>query len=1225
MPATTLPGAVERCLLSLRRRILLGRALRGSGLLLGAGSLLIAASFGLDRWLGFGTPELRLAFAALAAVVVLAGVFGLFLPLLRKPRLDTCAALLEKHYPDLTERFTSLVHLQHENRETTPLLDTFAEQASTAAGHVDTRAAFSLRRAGWIAGSGVALLALLLAPIPFSETYEAFLGRFFGSFAAPWHGFEMRVTPGDHAFLQGRPVEITASAEAFHPSARMPAECWLVTADDSGKEARALMSRGGDRFIQHARDLTRPLTYWVEAGGVASERFELRPVAPIHIAEGSLQAEVAPPPYLKDVPAKYAGSAKLEAIQYGALTWRLTLNRPAQTVAVVWTDADGKPARFAAERLEVEGVSIRGSMGLPEPGTFAGLLELTAEHGFTFKQPLPTLEVRADGAPRVALISSRGASADPAASSVPPGDRIRFRIEADDDLGLQSMHWEYRLADGPVRRTPPVDLGGKTTLSDEIEFAVPEKAKIGAELTVRLCVEDVRFVKKGALTAGEPGGVRSESPCPATDVVANRTYAPGGKEGWLTFKVEKVDPSRKRAVLARRDEAEQKLLGLIKKVSELHGEIGKLRAGSHHEPRLRPEQQKRLADLLAKDRDLQIEMLLTAEKMESWLGPVAEGLEDVAAKEMKHSEESLARAEKAASETRDAEFQKSEEQLLQAVKKLQAMFKLNESLADQRLARLEAGDLARAEDNLADETAKGRKKEDVQEAQERIRKKLEALSGNAGVEEMLKDLTKKKIEESANDLESLAKEMRDGKDDPGLDKEARSLLDGLIRLQSDLAKRIDAWQKDETPRIDQARQAAEAMRGAEWRQAVTRQEQAEEKLGLRALDIESGKDLRSTGLHIAKTQEAIYKELFRLGEDLPRLSEAEQRDNLEKIGKAQRDLSEAIAALKIPEKHAAARAAQARALAMAQEIVDRYQKKDVLGAFLKMEEAQPELDALAGILPQDERPDGEKREIAAAERDKAKAARGFQEEQRDLRLKLQKLLAEASSKNAAAAAEKAKAGADKADKLGAELMKLAQDAKSAEAKAKMGKAGALAEEASKSLKGMEKAAKEGKAADAKEAALKLEIAAKTARAATEEPAKMGKEPPRDPELAKGLEASKRAMDEAKMDLAKGDRAAAVKSMSRAADALKRASTEPKGKRGTAMSKLPGKSPAAKGESPRGSPAIPDRAWEEFLGKSWGELPGETKAQLLFELQDRFGEYQPLIQRYFRNLSRDEKR
>src|SRR5262249_356396 len=157
----------------------------------------------------------------------------------------------------------------------------------------------------------------------------------------------------------------------------------------------------------------------------------------------------------------------------------------------------------------------------------------------------------------------------------------------------------------------------------------------------------------------------------------------------------------------------------------------------------------------------------------------------------------------------------------------------------------------------------------------------------------------------------------------------------------------------------------------------------------------------------------------------------------------------------------------------------------------------------------------------AADREKAKTARGFQEEQRDLRLKLQKLLAEASAKSAAAAGEKVKAGAEKADRLAAEMLKLAQDAKSAEATAKMGKAAAMGEEASKSLKGMEKSAKEGKMIDPKEAALKLEMAAKTARAATEEEkSKMGKEPPRDPELAKGLEASKRAMDDAKMDLAK---------------------------------------------------------------------------------------------------------
>src|SRR5262249_16866901 len=152
------------------------------------------------------------------------------------------------------ERFTSLVHLR-DGDGPAPLVETLAEQASAATAHIDTRAAFPLHRAVSTAGAGITLVALLLAPLLFSDAYESFFSRLFGALTAAWHGYQLRVTPGDHAFLQGRAVELTASAEVFHPSARLPAECWLVTADEAGQETRTPMPRKGDRFVQEARDV----------------------------------------------------------------------------------------------------------------------------------------------------------------------------------------------------------------------------------------------------------------------------------------------------------------------------------------------------------------------------------------------------------------------------------------------------------------------------------------------------------------------------------------------------------------------------------------------------------------------------------------------------------------------------------------------------------------------------------------------------------------------------------------------------------------------------------------------------------------------------------------------------------------------------------------------------------------------------------------------------------
>jgi hypothetical protein len=215
-----------------------------------------------------------------------------------------------------------------------------------------------------------------------------------------------------------------------------------------------------------------------------------------------------------------------------------------------------------------------------------------------------------------------------------------------------------------------------------------------------------------------------------------------------------------------------------------------------------------------------------------------------------------------------------------------------------------------------------------------------------------------------------------------------------------------------------------------------------------------------------------------------------------------------------------------------------------------------------------------------------------------------------------------------ADKLQGEMKKLTEDTLRLAQQGGGPEAKAAAGAAAEAQKAMEKAVSDkasGKTAEAKAAqadvALKLQMTQKGLEASAAKMPGPGEEKAKTAEaLAQGQKLVQMAAQKLQTQPA-----AAPKAMRQAAGALDKAAQQMSRQMGQLLPKTAGR-PAvgAGGIGKAGKLALPPalaKKLEPFAGKSWGELPGELKTQLLQDARACFGDdYAPIIQQYFEQIA-----
>jgi hypothetical protein len=213
----------------------------------------------------------------------------------------------------------------------------------------------------------------------------------------------------------------------------------------------------------------------------------------------------------------------------------------------------------------------------------------------------------------------------------------------------------------------------------------------------------------------------------------------------------------------------------------------------------------------------------------------------------------------------------------------------------------------------------------------------------------------------------------------------------------------------------------------------------------------------------------------------------------------------------------------------------------------------------------------------------------------------------------------------KMQQLADDTLKLAQQAGGPDA-AKMAQQSAVAMEKARAAmeKGLASKA-QGKPDEAK--AMEADAMLKLALAQNALESLAGMMPGPGEAKAQTVEAMAHAKDKVQMARQKlqSQPGQAPSAMRQAAASLDRAAQQMGQQLGSSLPKVSGRPGVGAGSFAKANlgtlPAALAKELEPFLGKSWGELPGELKTQLLQDARARFGDdYAPIIQQYFEQIA-----
>ncbi|MCI0741375.1 MAG: hypothetical protein L0Y72_20275 [Gemmataceae bacterium] len=1236
---------------ALRRRLQVAQLARSALCFVLSLVMLFLGWFLLDGVLEFSTTGLRVGFAAFLAAGLFVGWRAFLAVLWRPPTRAHLAGLIEKRNPHLEERLTSAVELMAEREPAhgaETLVALVCQDAAQECRGLDFRACCSLNAARRQTWAAIILLAAALAPAFFAPAYVAFGERFFRSWFAPLVGYTLDVTPGDAVVAAGRPAIVTARLERTNPHAPLPDSCHVrIRLGEKVNKQRMQESEPG-RFTFVLDQLASDLSYQVEAGEASSALYALRVVEPVQLAADSPVIQVVPPPYTSPEihpPHSSRHFSDFSALQFSMIRFECQLTRPAVLARIDWKTEAGEARTLPATwNWHEDKAAFTVLLPAKELGSFTGELVLEAEHAITTRYALPRWKVWRDDPPIILeRLPSAGATiaADAALShSATPDDLLKLRCAVEDIVGLDRIDLEYRVNSGPAQLQAIAQPHGKTRWRGDFAFSLAGKVKDGDTLHYRLRVQDGRNLKKNAVAVHMPD----------IDLMPQTSFDPpmeDGQDRWFALRISKeTEPLSMQQILAQQKE----IHSLLEKVKRLlrteRKQVDKARQTAEHEPFLLADFARQLGKAFGTHR--QAVAALQDLARFAWKEPALEALAelalDIVQEEMNRAGAHLAQAEEKEEtrEQRRGNLQKADQQLAQALKRLDEIDKFNDRLAQDRLDQHQMERLAQRQDDLAknvkDLAARAgepRAKEELDRLraeQEQIAKDLQQLAEKSQLfKEALEKFRAGQARALAKEAQMLAQEQRERADGTldSLEKEMQDQLTDWAKKQANLAQRAEALAAEANGKHTEsyfppANQAAESLRGGKVKQALEQQDRARAELDRFAEDLERflsmGKSPREAALRLAKRQQELREQLQKLAEDFPRLPPDQVRERLDMITKGQKDLATALKKLETPKEAEASKSAAEQEVAR---IADLLGRKDAYNAFEKMADATQVLDRLAAALPntQPAPPDPKDSPEEVLAKKRAQAARALAQEQRDLRNAVRKLLDEALRARGDATAKKS-------ERIGEQLMKLAQQSGSEKALHLAKEAAQAAMEAAKSLKNQQ--SNELRMGETgKKAAQQLEMAAKKAddaAQALEAGMKSKDDAQARAETGEALQQSEKQVAEANRRLQKeGGQPATQSAMKQAAKSLQKsaqAAAAQMSQKAQATSKaLRPKGSVGAGGSGQTITGILPKELEPYAGKSWGQLPGELQTKLMQDLRARYGEdYAPIIQRYFQRIA-----
>lgn len=1296
MTNPSLPPALQQKLTSLAGHVRRLRLLRGLSLLFLVGALVFGVTFLADLALDLTEETFSWILTVGLVLIGLVALFGVIVPLRRRLDFEALAAAIEQQHPELAERLTSSVELtqgkgKHGSQEFIAYL---LQETEKRTRNLVFRHAFPARSIRLL--TGLAVIALILLSLPaflMPERYGEFTGRFLLCWFAP-PAMQIEVTPGDGYAALGKPLSWQVTLHRRDERIPWPENANLIYTDSAGRKKQILMQPQKDQTYTCSLDrVPDSIQFYIQAGNNRSKKFKIEAIEPVALS-GKPNVTLTPPEYLntKFHPVKTFGVASpFGALQFGSVKLDFPFTRPALAASVKITSGEKQNGQSWSLPVSLSQEGKSGALTLPmlPPGAYQLSVRMEAEQHIATEQDLPALTIRADQPPSFTMLPSffgldvkDGKTAKTSlvpeiagqpgldygqASAIAPGDALHLKVGAADEEGLDRLEVEYRINNGPVQSEILSKAGGDFKIAVEHQLQLQGKIKDGDTVQFRLKAVDNRQVK-----AGQFQGIAGQK-VPSNDLAPQVIFYPPmleGKDQWLALKVDpKAGPLEKSEIVAQHDAVQKQIDAIKKKIEKERTDLNKLEQFGKNHPQWGNQESQKLTELRKDNRDTKNDLVDLSMKTLSIpeLNPISFQAFQIAKKEMTQSDEAMQQAQqqKGNAPVRDKQLNNADQELAEALKKLEAMQKFNEQLAKNRLEQSQLKELAQKEEDLSKKVAALETKKPLDDPklqdelnklkmdQEKVAEQIQQL---AQKNQLFQDALQKTQAEQALKLAMQAQEL--GKAQKDLAKEMnqamaqqeKNILDEFAKKQQAIADKSKDLGNETTshaktrqikPLNDKpAHDAADSLKKAAVVQALGEQEQSAQELKRLA-------DGLDNIIEVAGDAGNILKNLIQKQKDLEErlLSEAKQvaskKDKdlflaLKEIYQGQHAIHTAT------QKLAGQQQAFAQVEDHAGQAVRALQTFNTLQAFDHMQHTRQALEQLALTAPAIKPLEPPKVNPNVPMSDdvykQVALLRKLAKEQWELREQLQKYLTDpdasapsGQSKPLKELSQKQQDLEKKGKELADAMKKLSQaHGDSPEAKKSAKEAAMSSEEAHKAMQKAKDQGEQGKGLSAKEAAAEAaKMLAEAAKQAEESAKQLGMVKPKSQgdkdkteaqkQMAKNLQQGQQKADMAKDQLNQGKLGNASQSMKQAAQALKQSAQQ----MAKQMKQTEGLSNPARISFANPSPfALPDlkkygEEGKKNSGKSWGELPGKLKTRILSDMRAEYGEeYAAIIQRYF---------
>lgn len=1218
-----------------------------------------------DAFFGLRTMDLRIACVGLVAVAGLVVAIGWKVAWHSPIDLLGLAHLLEKERPESAERLVTLVQLDGANpapanADFVRLLEA-ETQRELATLNIDRVCPFHevWRRCLTSAVVVLAMFGALCMVSPFG----LFCQRFFVAWTTPLTPFTIALLNAKGHALRGESYVVEATYERTDIHAPEPTRFVLVCEDSAGGRKEILMQETSPRSLRVAlENLQAPMVYHVAADRVASEPFEVQLVdRPVFTAKPAVL--ISPPFYLRENSkshvfdeTNYEGIAVL---QYSKLQIRFSLDQaPRQAWLAIRTLPAGERdvGETTYHPVQWQAASSDGVCDLvaAASGSFSAELKVELDHDLTAALPIGRWTVHADQPPRFTeslRLQGQGmesSSLTQKQARISSDDVLRLQTTVEDAEGLEVIEFEYRVNDGPSQVREWLQARGKKQLAINDWLPLPKTLKQGDRLRFRLRASDTRQLKKGEVlnTAALVIPPVAQQPQVVT------APAVGGEDSWIDLHVDpSVEGFLKQQILAQREEVQDTLAKIKKKLQSEWQQLQKLQRSLHEQEGNTPEQLQQAAKIKAANQEIVEDLLHAGEKMlnNPGLAHLAEPFFDLAETELQKSAQALQRFEEKdlPQAARAKEVPIAQDAVLKAQQKLERMQQRNRELADDRLDQWQLEKLAKRQKELADRLEKllaepqssgaelAKEIEAIRQEQARLADQAEEMRTRGRLAEQalaaLQEKNMRRLAQSAQDLAQKQRTMESLTPDK-MPKDVAELLSKLAQRQADLADQVQPFaQKNQGPKVSSAQDAAFALKERQIEQGLDHQKEHEKRLQQwleKMLPGLAANTLRAQAHRLAGQQKGLSDDLEQLGKDLTRLNDKMLQDRLQALLTRQHEVQSAIAGLKRDLDNEPARQTHGKAEEAARQAADQLKVKDAVHAFESMNKAQKALEMLAGMLPDTRLPKARDEVKDPALRARIEQVERYALAQKDLRKETEKLLADWMKSAAQMASQPVR---EQTNKLESELHELSQKGVGPETKA-MAKDAAQAADKAKQAMELSQALKEkGQADQAKmtdeTAAKQLDIVVKQLEKVMQESAMKDGSKESAAKTADALKDSEDKMRLAQKRLPTAPQEArqamkgAAQRLEQAAEQAQRASSR--------MQAPPARNPAAKAlartKSGSASATPPPLKDMPSAGKAWGDLPGELKTRLMQDFRSRYGEeYAEIIREYFERLAEAPK-